>query len=164
MIVDRWHAMAPRERWLIGLALSVALAALAYVAVWEPLVRANQGLREDLARQVALLDWLERISPEVQRLRAQRGDAVPALRESPMAAIDRSARAAGLAGSLVRIEPAGQDIRVILEEAVFDNVTEWLAGLLNAQSFQLIRFRADRRGPGLADCELVFRPAGAGPA
>lgn len=159
-IVERWRRLAVRERWLIALAVVLVVVVGGHALVWTPLSQSNLALRQDLTRQAALLDWLERIGPEVQRLRTQEVSGVPQLPGSPMAVIDRSARAAGLAGALARIEPAGNDIRVVFEQAVFDDVTEWLSGLLAGGALEVIRFRADRRGAGRADCTVVLRPRG----
>ncbi|MDT8438351.1 MAG: type II secretion system protein M [Wenzhouxiangellaceae bacterium] len=160
MIAERWQQLAGRERALVVIAGVVAAIALSYVVIWEPLADARQALRDDVARQAALLDWLERIEPEVMALRQQR-PATPSPRAgSPLARIDRSAREAGLAGALVRIEPQGSEFRVVLEQAVFDDVAGWLGDLAGA-GFQITGLRADRRAPGRVDASVMLRPPGA---
>ncbi|MFU8877248.1 MAG: type II secretion system protein GspM [Wenzhouxiangellaceae bacterium] len=156
---EAWNGLQPRERSLLAGAGAVLALLAAWLWIWEPLADARQNLRAQLAEQQALLDWLERAAPEVGRLRA--GDAAPRVAEtgSPMAVIDRSARTAGLAGALRRIEPVGQgDLRVVMEQAAFPELMGWLAELVASRPYTVRRFSADRAGPGRVDSVILIAP------
>jgi type II secretory pathway component PulM len=58
-----WNRLQPRERILLGAAAAVVALTLLWILVWEPLNASRQALRDELAAQQALLDWLERIEP-----------------------------------------------------------------------------------------------------
>jgi len=154
-----WSDLAARERIALLIAAGVAAAALFWVAVWEPLAAAGARERARLEQQMALLDWLERIAPEV---RQQPADASGSARNlggrSALAVIDQSARAAGLAGALRRIEPLGErEVRVMVERAAFADLMRWLAALVRERPMQVARLDLDRAETGRVDGIIVLR-------
>lgn len=157
-MIERWRQLQERERLLVGLAAVVVAAVLAWTLAWEPLAEARSDLRRQVAAERALLDWLERLEPEVRRLRAQAGPARSMEGRSMLALIDESARAAGLAGALRRIEPSGTgEVRVDLSAAAFPDLMQWLVGLSARRPVAVERLSADRVGPGRVDSVIVLR-------
>jgi len=153
-----WQRLQARERTLVLAAGMVAVLALLWVAVWEPLGQARAQAYRQLAEQQALLDWLERVAPEVRRLRSRSGSESAPESRSTLALIDDSARAAGLAGSMKRIEPAaGDEVRVDFESAPFPDLMEWLAGLVSERPFVVLRLDANRVEVGRVDAAVVLR-------
>lgn len=154
-----WNGLAARERTALLIAAGVAAAALFWVAVWEPLDAAGARERARLEQQMALLDWLERIAPELrQRPSDASGSARSLGGRSPLAVIDQSARAAGLAGALRRIEPLGErEVRVMVERAAFADLMGWLAALVRERPMQVARLDLDRAEPGRVDGIIVLR-------
>lgn len=160
-----WQRLQPREQRLVTAAAIVLLAVVAWVGVWEPVREARDSAYRQLAEQRALLDWLDRIAPEVREARNQQGPQVGSDGRSTLALIDESARAAGLAGSMRRIEPAADDeVRVDFEQAPFPDLMQWLAELVGGQPFVVVRFDADRVGPGRVDSSVVLRRTDVGAA
>lgn len=154
-----WNGLAARERAALSIALAVAGAALLWVALWEPLLEAGARERERLERQLAVLDWLQRLAPEIgARSNPGAGTARSLGGRSPLAVIDQSARAAGLAGALRRIEPLGErEVRVMVEQAVFADLMQWLAALVRQRPMQITRLGLDRAQPGRVDGTIVLR-------
>ncbi|MBY6204744.1 type II secretion system protein M [Halomonas denitrificans] len=153
-MMARWHALAPRERQLIGVAGAVLTAAVLWIAVWEPLDRHRDDLRARVAAQQALADWLGTLEAgaplEAASERSLGG-------RSALAVIDQSARAAGLAGALVRIEPgAAGEVRVVLQRAEFPALMRWLVDLVEERPFRVVDLRADRAEAGRVDATLVL--------
>jgi general secretion pathway protein M len=150
--------LQPRERRLVLLAASVGGLALVWVGVWEPLREARQAAYDQLGEQRALLDWLDRAAPEVRQLRAQARSGRTVDGRSTLALIDQSARSAGLAGSMKRIEPStGGEVRVAFEGAAFPDLMNWLAALVSDQPFAVVRVDADRAEVGRVDASVVLR-------
>jgi general secretion pathway protein M len=148
---------------MVGLAALIVAAVLAWTLVWEPLAEARSDLRRQVAAERALLDWLERLEPEVRRLRAGAGPARSMEGRSMLSLIDDSARAAGLAGALRRIEPGGAgEVRVDLSGAAFPDLMQWLVELSGRRPVAVERFSADRVGPGRVDSVVVLRRTDAG--
>jgi len=157
-MIDYWRRLQSRERVLIGMAAVVVAIVIVWTLIWEPLHDARRSMVEQIAGQRALLDWLDRIEPEVEQLRAN-PDPRPSLEgESTLAVIDRGARAAGLAGALKRIEPGGGDeIRVVFEQAAFPDLMRWLAETVAVRPLAVVRLSADRVGPGRVESVVVLR-------
>ena len=158
-----WSRLQSRERALLGAAVLVVVLSLLWTLVWEPLVNSRQALRDELAAQHALLDWLERIEPQVEQLRNQdRGERTLEGRSS-LAVVDQSARAAGLAAALKRIEPgAGDEIRVSFEQAAFVDLMTWLERLIQTRPLVVARFEVSRGNQsGRVDSLVVLRLIGA---
>ncbi len=152
----RWNALEPRERTLVAAGGAVLLAVVLWVGVWEPLDRHRDVLAERVAANQALADWLTRLE---QRLPSGPAEPPTATLDgrSPLAVVDQSARAAGLAGALQRIEPGSRgEIRVTLERAEFPALMGWLGELVENRPFRVVSVRADRVEPGRVDATLVL--------
>ena len=157
----RWAAMEPRERWLVGVAGVVIAATVLWVGVWEPLDARRDALREQVVAQQALADWLAALDPaQFGTTRGLTGTASSARTldgRSPLAIIDQTARAAGLAGALARIEPAAPgEVRVVLQRAEFPSLMRWLDELIETRPFRVVDLRADRAEPGRVDATVVL--------
>ncbi len=65
-------------------------------------------------------------------------------RGTASAIVTDSAAAAGVA--IQRIEPEGGNTRVILNDAPFDQVMKWLAGLEQTSRLRIVDARVERKG------------------
>lgn len=161
----RWQALAPRERRWVGVAGAVLAVAVLWVGIWEPLDQHRDDLRDRVAANRALADWLAELDPGALRATApnRAPDRSPDRSldgRSPLAVIDQTARAAGLAGALVRIEPgATGEIRVVLQQAEFPALMGWLVELVEQRPFEVTELRADRAEVGRVDATLVLASA-----
>lgn len=151
-----WRGLAGRERMALVAAVGVAAAAAAWIGVFEPLAERLDARRQQVAEQRALLDWLDAVEP-LARERASAPAPEP-IEGSLLAAVDRSARAAGLAGALERIEPAGDDgVRVWLTAAEYRVVMAWLAEFTRRRPLVVERLEAEPAGEGgRVDVRLVL--------
>lgn len=150
----RWHALAPRERRMLGVAGAVLVAAVLWVGVWEPLDRHRDDLRARVAADRALADWLGTLEAGTP-LTADTSRTLEG--RSALAVIDQTARSAGLAGALVRIEPgAADEVRVVLQRAEFPALMRWLGDLVEQRPFRVAELRADRAEPGRVDATIVL--------
>lgn len=157
-MIEYWHQLQARERRMIVIAAVVVAIVLAWTLVWEPLRDARGDLTAQLAGQRALLDWLDRVAPEVERLRGNRQPERTLEGRSMLAVVDQGARAAGLAGALKRIEPGtGDEVRVVFEQAAFPDLMRWLATAVAEHPLAVTRLTADRAGPGRVDSVVVLR-------
>lgn len=157
-MIDYWRRLQTRERRMIGVAVVVIALALGWTMVWEPLRDSRRDLTEQLAGQRALVDWLDRLAPEVRRLRDERAPERTLSGQSTLAVIDQGARAAGLAGALKRIEPGtGDEVRVVFEQASFPDLMRWLTATVAERPLAVTRLTADRAGSGRVDCVVVLR-------
>lgn len=143
--MNAWQQLEARQRRLITLAGLVLVAALVYVWVWEPLAEARSSEREQIARQQALLNWLEAVAPVAERLRNSGQSSRDLGDRSLLGLADETARAAGLAGAMARIEPTGdKEVRVWLEGADFIAVMGWLEDFSRSLPVQVRQLQVDR--------------------
>lgn len=162
MMRERWQQLQARERGLIVLAAIVIAIVLIWLLLWEPLLQARENHRARIVEQQSLLLWLQSIEPEVSRLRAEQSSTALSNNRSPIGRIDQSARNAGLAGALQRIEPAaGNQVRVVFEQVEFAALMNWLSRLLAEQPFRVEQFSAQRGlSSGRVDVVVVLQTGG----
>lgn len=155
---QRWSQLQTREkRILIGGAAALVLLG-GYALVWEPYVESGTRLERDVAEQRALLQWMEASAREVQALRGSQ-PAGGTGGQSLLALADGSARAQGLGSALKRVEPEGANgVRVLLEQANFDDVLRWLDKIATERGVRVSAFSTERRSeqPGRVDVRIVL--------
>lgn len=145
--MNAWQQLDTRQRRLIGLAGLVLIVALVYVWIWEPLAEAREAERERIAQQQALLNWLGAVAPMAERLRENSRSSRDLGGRSLLGLADETARAAGLAGAVARIEPTGDDeVRVWLEGADFVSVMTWLEEFSRSRPVQVDQLQVDGSG------------------
>lgn len=154
---QRYEALEPRERrFLVFGAIALAVILL-FLGVVQPL----QQYRENAeARVVAHRDLVAWMRGAVDVLR-ERGPALaPAARGGSLLALaDTSARAAGLAQSLQRIQQDGENaVRVRLESASFDSLVLWLDNLEKRSGVTASELMVDRaEAAGRVNASLTLR-------
>ncbi len=145
MIMSRWKRLEDRERALVLAGALILALALAWVWIWEPLTRARETQAARIAQHKSLLAWIEAAEPLATRLRQMQPPQGIADGRSLIGLVDQTARAAGLAGSLQRIEPAGEnEVQVWLEGAEFPALMNWLVVLGARHAIGADPFHAER--------------------
>lgn len=144
-MMDYWNNLDLRQQRLLMAAAMVLGAVLIFVWIWEPLVETRAAERERVAQQQALLDWLDALVPVTDQLQRSGGRPDSLGERSLLGLADETARAAGLAGALSRIEPAGdRQVRVWLDGADFVATMGWLEELSRNQPIQVGQLQVDR--------------------
>lgn len=153
-----WSRLNRRQQLLMGGAGLVLIGALLFVWVWEPLAESRQLERERVASQRALLDWLEAVEPAAQALRQGRTGARDMGGRSLLGLADQTARAAGLAGALTRIEPVGENqVRVWLDDAEFTATMRWLESVSINHPVRAAQLDVERgRSTGLVNVRVTL--------
>lgn len=153
---ERWQQMAPRERLLVSIAGGVTALALGFLLVWQPLFESTARLREEVADQRGLLQWLHAIEPEVQKLRGARGVPGVGAGGSLMSLVDQTSTRSGLKSFVTRIQPEGdKEVRVWLEQAPYDEVMRWLITLELDAGVRIVEFNVSRGpAPGLVGARI----------
>lgn len=144
-------ALAPRERAMVIAAAVVALLGLGYIALWEPLAGGVVRLEQSVQAQRELKQWMQQSAAEVRRLRSSSGGA--ATSSSPdegarslLSVTDETVRQANLGPAVRRIEPDGDTlVRVVLEQASFDDVMIWLGTLQRSYGVSVVDLAVDRQ-------------------
>ncbi len=150
--------LAPRERWLLTVAVGVVGLIGIYVLIVEPLVAHKAMLERQISSQGQLLQWMRSTASSSV---LQGGGASGGRAESLFALVDRSARATPLAGALQRIQPEGQSVvRIWLDNASFDELVRWLATLERSHGVVVTVLAVDRASePGKVTARLTLERA-----
>jgi general secretion pathway protein M len=154
-----WNGLQARERRMLGVGGAVVAVLLGWALVWYPVVHARADLDRRVASQREDLAWMRQASGEARQLRAQ-GTHGRAERQgkSLLALADVSARGAGLAGALKRVEPAGgKSVRLNFEVADFDALMNWLDALAHDYGVQATDLSVDKvEGLGLVNARATL--------
>ena len=154
-MIERWNALAPRERRFLvigGIAALVIVVLVVLVPLNGSVARAQARI-DAKARDLA---WMQSVAPEL----AAAGPAnAPASGESLVVVIDRAARESGLSSSLVSSEPSGPNaLRVRFEKAPFDRLVGLLARLAEQHGAQTEAATVDSgEAPGVVNASFVLR-------
>lgn len=153
-----WARLNSRQQRVLAAAGVLLLAAALFLWVWEPLAESRDLERERVATQRALLDWLEAVDPAARALRQGQAGTGDLGGRSLLGLADHTARAAGLAGALTRIEPVAENqVRVWLDEAEFTATMRWLETLSIQHPVQAAQLEVQRgRAAGMVNARVTL--------
>jgi general secretion pathway protein M len=159
VIAAWWQAQSARDRRVLAVGIVLVALLLGWAFIWYPLTRAREQLQARVERQRSDLVWMRQASGELVTLRANgaRGQ-VDRQGKSLFALADVTARGAGLAAALKRVEPTGpKSVRVSFESANFDALIGWIDGLGRDYGVRATDLSADRiEGIGLVNARVVL--------
>lgn len=155
-----WQNLSERDRRTLMGGGVLALLLLGYALVWAPLSEARAQWRDRAVAADQSVRWMKQASALIDPARVQAGN--PGDNRSLLARIDATAREAGLAGALLRVEPVTpQQVRAQFQSAPFDTLTDWLARLKREQAIAVDDFSIRRAaGSGMVDARITVSSAG----
>jgi len=122
-------SLTQRERNMVQSAIAVIVLFLIYLLVVEPVTSNYSKNKNNVQAATETLEWMRNAATEVKLLRSGGALAVrPQGKQFVLSMIDNSARKAGLASVMKRVQPEGDTgVRVWFEAAAFDELVKWLA-------------------------------------
>ena len=147
-----------RTLLIAGIALSILLF---YAVVWSPLSSSIITLRTDAQEQRELLSWMNVAANEAKTLKAsqrnRKGNSHG--NQSLLAMVDQTAKRGKLGPALRRVEPKGRnEVRVKLEDAVFDDLLTWLSQLQGSYQVDVESISIDRQDqPGRVNANITLK-------
>lgn len=115
---------------MVSGAAIVAVIALFYTAVWQPLHQGAVDLEQRIDRQRDLAIHVANLGAQAKQLRARNQGNFQGQNDSLLAIIDRSSRDAGLGNAVQRIQPEGPDkAAVTIGNGSFNALVRWLRQL-----------------------------------
>ncbi|MCG5536827.1 type II secretion system protein GspM [Ectothiorhodospira mobilis] len=159
-----WNGLAPRERRVLRLG-GIALALiLLWWGLWLPLTERVARSQQTVAELRADLAWMQAAARAVRAGRGQE-ETPPTDRgeRSLLGRVDATAREAGLAGHLRRVQPDGEGtVRVWLDDAPFDAILQWLDPLQRRHGVRVGSLVVDRQArEGRVNARIVLEGPGA---
>jgi general secretion pathway protein M len=139
-----WSDRTPRERvMLLGLG-AVTLFWLAIAGIWQPLLAQRAALTNQIARYDRAAEMLA--SP-VQAVAPTDPRAVPVIITESAATFQLTIR---------RLQPTGDQVQIVLEDAPFEGVLLWIEALTTDHALQLQSLALTRRpAPGVVAATLT---------
>jgi len=147
--------LQPRERRIVLIG-GIAALVLVILAAVLPLQRSVSAIEQRVEHKRDDLQWLRSMAPQLAGLQTS---GPPPLRESLVVVVDRTAREAGLAKSLVGSQPSGNGgLNVRLDQTPFDTLVTWLSQLQERYGVQVESATIDAgKGSGNVTASLVLR-------
>ena len=140
--------MTARERLLLGLALPAVLVGAGYQLAWTPIEASRAEARAEIAAWRQLRAAAARAGgPAPEIALPDRGPLGPR--------VTRSAEGFGIAPS--RLEPEGERLRVVIDEAPWEDLVLWIAAMESDEGLRLAAAEVDRRAaPGAVSARLTL--------
>jgi general secretion pathway protein M len=134
---DWFDSLAPRERLLVTAGGVLVVVLVFWAIILAPLSSKVRQLSERVEGKKSTLAWMSAAAAEITSAGAVAASAGNP-DQSLVVVIDRTARQSGLGETITRNQPVGDDgIRVRMEGAGFDTVTQWLGQLQTAHGLSL---------------------------
>ena len=155
----RWQALSVRDRRVLGGGGLVVALLLAWAFIWHPLALSREQLRARTGADRASLAWMRSAQTQLPSLGAgATHTAVNREGKSLLALADATARGAGLAAALKRVEPTGaRSVRVSFEAANFDLLVGWIEELGRDYAVEASDLSADRaEATGLVNARVTL--------
>lgn len=140
-----WQQLKNSEQRLVALMGCVVVLILFYSVVWQPLVNNISKSEQKLARQQALLTFVQE---STQRYKLSQKSGTSARSSGSLSSIvNRSAARNSI--SIARLQPQGEDLQIWIDEVPFTQLLSWLEFLANNEGLivkSIDLSKADRQG------------------
>ncbi|WJG09304.1 type II secretion system protein M [Aliiglaciecola sp. LCG003] len=127
--LEKYHQLTDREKILVVTSVVLIVIVLFYLLVWSPINSALathqktvEGKRDDMA-------WIEKNSNRAIQLRGSGGSKSVFTGSLPQA-VNQSASRINIAIS--RMQPQGDELKVWVDQAPFNDVISWLQSMENS--------------------------------
>ncbi len=150
VITGFWAERSGRERVLLAALLTLGSLWGVYALVWQPLEAARAG-------HLARIDRDERAIARLAARPATEAAVPTALPDTRPISLVVSETVAGRPLAIRRIEPNGQGVRIVLDDADFDAVIAWLDAAERENGLRTTEIQMTRRpAPGSIATELAL--------
>jgi len=122
-----FEQLAQREQRLVIAMSALVGIFLLYSVIWQPLNSNIATAEQKVARQQALLAWVEENTEKYKR--ASKGK--PQSGGSLSSVVNSSARQSGI--NVTRMQPQGDDIQVWIDDVPFTTLLSWLESLSSSR-------------------------------
>ncbi len=153
-LLQKWRALARRERRMVAGGLTVIVLALIYLLLVEPATVGRREISMELPGLRAQVSRLELLAGEARRLASAPAvvDSSSQLRER----VEQSAASAGL-GAIAQVGLAGERIEVKAKGVPFATLVDWLDSVLRETRVRVVDATVSRDlQPGLVSARLVL--------
>ncbi len=144
------RSRTPRERLLLSVLSAVLLVWLAFVAIWQPLQAARVRLADQVLRHERALAVLQSLPVTAAALAAVATD------DRPLNMVITET-AATFQLTIRRLEPEGNRVRVVMDEAPFEAVILWMEAVQRDKGLRITDLDMTRRpSPGVVNATMAL--------
>lgn len=140
-----WQQLKSSEQRLVAILGFVVVLFLFYGLLWQPLVNNINKTEQKLARQQALLTFVQESTQRYQQ--SKKSGASTRSNGSLSSIVNRSAGRNNI--SIARLQPQGEDLQVWIDEVPFTQLLSWLEFLANNEGLLVKSIdlsKAERQG------------------
>ncbi len=151
-----WAARQHQERQFLIAGAVVVAVAIFYLAIWEPVAKAQRKAEAALRQSRTVANRLETIAVEVERNRGQGGGS----RTLPlMTAVDQATHRPELGKEPARVQEGDKEVKVWFDDVPFDALLTWLALVQSQYGIVVSSAELERKAEGLVTARLsLVRP------
>jgi general secretion pathway protein M len=157
-LAQRWSALAPRDRRMLGIGIAVLAVTLTYFVFFEPAFLGRKKAQEELPALRAQLGQVESLGAEAKRLLT-----APVGLDNPAALkglIEQSVVSASLKGQLLGVTQTGDLIEAKFKAVPFSQWLLWLESTSRETRMRVVDVALVKEGAdGLASGKVVFEIA-----
>ena len=160
---EGWQSLSQRERIFLLAGVLVGVGMALHMLVVEPVADRLNRNRQQVPQLLEDLRAVQAARLRILQVQMSGGRRRPAQSySSPLVAIEKTAQQWSLDRKLKRLEPEGEsEVKVWLDEAIFDDLVLWLELLENDHGIQVASLTVEQRQePGLVDARIVFAGGG----
>src|SRR5262245_30537692 len=153
-VVGRWFAqLEPNERTMVTWLFAFLCVVVLYLGIWQPLSDWSSNADAQYRRQLAVVDWMKLHEKEA-RAAGQRGDG-GAESGSLLTTVANSAAHANI--QLLRYQPEGGGVSVVLQNQPFNALIAWIADLDQESHVSVKQISIDGQGEsGLVNARIIL--------
>ena len=127
-LIDKFQQLTERERWLVSVSGVLIIIAIFYWLVWSPLFAAIDTQRAAVDSKRADLVWIQQNALKAIQL-SSGANTKAAFTGSLPQAVNQTANRLQIAIS--RMQPQGEELKVWVDQAPFNDVLSWLQTMEN---------------------------------
>ncbi len=123
---QKFNELTEREKILVGISALFVVIALFYFILWQPLNQALTANRQAVEDNRSELTWVQRNANRAVQLRGGSNSSVAFTGSLPQAVNQTASR---LRIAISRMQPQGEELKVWVDEAPFNDVMSWLQSM-----------------------------------
>lgn len=157
----KWAQLEQRERLVLGWGAFIVAAIIFYAFIWQPWHRAIEHMEQALQPRRESLVWMRQQAEIIEKGPARNSAAnFKGMSESLLSVIETTARVSKVRESIQQMVPSsnGDEVRVVLEEANFNNWVRWIDVLIKDYGVTVKQLSAERDedSPNVAEIRITF--------
>lgn len=153
-VIGRWFvSLEPNERTMVSGLFAFLCVVVLYLVIWRPLSEWSSHADAQYRRQLAVVDWMKLHEKEARAA----GQHAEGARESGslLTTVANSAAHAGI--QLLRYQPEGGGVSVVLQNQSFSALISWIAQLEQDSHVSVRQISIDGQGEnGLVNARIIL--------